>query len=35
MMEEILWDDHGQMLTTGLDTYVIPTALDAPTAAEA
>lgn len=30
MMEEILWDDHGQMLTTGLDTYVIPTALDAP-----
>ncbi len=30
LMEEILWNEQGHMLTTGLDTYLIPTALDAP-----
>lgn len=30
LMEEILWNQQGQMLTTGLDTYLIPTATDAP-----
>ena len=30
MMEEILWDAEGNMLTTGFDTYLLPTSLDTP-----
>lgn len=30
MMEEVLWDDRGDLLTTGFDTYLVPTAIDGP-----
>jgi len=29
-MEEIIWDERGQLLTSNFRTYLIPTALDAP-----
>ncbi len=28
--EELVWDDRGNLLTTGFDTYLVPTAVDAP-----
>ncbi len=30
LLEEIRWDEQGNMLTVGFDTYLIPTVLDAP-----
>jgi len=30
VMEEMTWDQDGQLLTTGFGTYLLPTAMDAP-----